>query len=129
MGYLKISTSVVYSENSDYSDPTIQPRIIAEESDPTGVMSILVTAVVSPGVTIDLSPFESVSHCLVTNLGNDAGDYVRLTYNQNSVASQAKIISGATVSVGECTVANDLILISPGDGVPCLVQVFGNRPS
>lgn len=87
--YARINLDLVVSENSDYSDPYLHPKIASFTATPAEVQWFLVQAHTSP-VTVTLSTWTSIQYLFLVN--DDAID-VAYTYTTatNHVAAGAAV--------------------------------------
>lgn len=118
--YAKIVTQITYSANSDYSSPEMT-ETFTQETEPSFFDKKKVQ-VATGGTTVDLGHFNSVADCIIHN--NDESNYVDITFYDSAnspTVNTVRVEAGQTRSLGEITVANDLVLTA--DTAACYVEI------
>jgi hypothetical protein len=123
--YARIRVRAEYSKNADYSSPKIDHEFTSQETTPSKYDFREVSAGTG-GTTVDLGAYTTIDDCIIHNL--DSTNYVDATFRNTANGATDNIIrvdKGAILSVGELTVANDLVLTANGAAVNCEILLLG----
>jgi hypothetical protein len=125
--YLKLTTRIELADNAALNpvkiDETYDFTVRPDESLKTTINAQ------TGGSTLDLANFTTVRECVISNLDNQTtGNYVDVTFRNTANGVNDNIVrieAGTTRSLGELTVANDLLLTANTAAVKCEVFVAG----
>lgn len=120
--YAKVTVSVLYSPNSDYSSPILTESLTATYT-PSEYLKLRVSAPTA-GVTVDLVTFTTPTVVVIYN--KDATNYVSVAYNSTADAHTVRVAAGEATVLSDVLSANDLVLTANTAAVVCDVIVFGD---
>lgn len=122
--YSKLSVSVVYSSNADYSDPTYVSHISDVALTPVQIYAASPISCSTSGQTFTVSNFTTLSQAIIHN--RDTTNYVTVAFTTNSgsasvslhltaglslVLSDIKSSSSFTITANTAAVVCDVVLI------------------
>jgi hypothetical protein len=123
--YAKLGLRFVYSKNSDYSDPDVDPDFSAVETTPSDVLARSLT-VTSGGVAVDLAGFSSVSYAIIRNKSSSYS--VTVTFNNAAASAQSLVLASGKppLIITDIQVAGDITLTAASSDCECDVYVVGS---
>lgn len=128
--YAKLSVSLKYSQNDDYTDEDWKTNFDDYEQTPDEGETRKVEALTGGGTTVNTAHLASATTLVIKNL--DTTNYVTATYyttgggGGGGTAQTSQIQAGAFLVIPDYITTSNLVLVANGAALLCRVAVCGS---